>query len=84
MQKTTTIDRDLIDEFAVECDNLMKSMHVEQNIVNVFEQPFFYFTDQYIIHKHIGTVVKILPFLALSSNMYYNNFEAGFLFDSIR
>ncbi len=29
MQKTTTIDRDLIDQFAVECDNLMKSMHVD-------------------------------------------------------
>ncbi len=29
MQKTTTIDRDLIDHFTVECDNLMKSMHVD-------------------------------------------------------
>ncbi len=29
MQKTTTIDRDLIDQFAVECDNLMKGMHAD-------------------------------------------------------
>ncbi len=29
MQKTTTIDGDLINQFAVECDNLMKSMHID-------------------------------------------------------
>ena len=29
MQKTITIDRDLINQFAVECDNLTKSMHVD-------------------------------------------------------
>ena len=29
MQKTITIDRDLINQFDVECDNLMKSMHVD-------------------------------------------------------